>query len=1252
MDLLEAKKLTSTNTDKPKFHGNPSVKNRVNLKGRGPTNILYTNLPINASENTDYILLRKHEVGEAGLPALLVSAHNFKAADTAILIKSKAGMWSVFATTAAPDRQETKQKGLAFYSSAPWIYLGSRTNNNTTWFPRNPSELTDGSVNAINNFEQHRMSRSEEQKLDGYIKEWVARLNKADGGAAYEEYLNKGNVFRPRATTPNGRTQYSPLLLNYDETPLQDISPEMRAELEATPLSFYFSEKGDIRFVVTSEYRDDPVGQDNHQHFQIIGDYFGNSGFADAMAVLNERNGFVDIKDISRQGAAGAAVAAQIDKAMLRHMQQMPNADGAAVARIIRSQLTHATRDITRRAATDNLDRMLNPDDASPTISEHTKQAINGLVIDLNAAYVGREKVSDLLNKRGGVFHAAFRKEAPRWTGVTLRSPQGTIKTFLFPPNTPDSHRRMLLAELMQDYHGWVEADTGKSNPKDMTIQDFDPTYWALGRSNLGAYKTMGGSDPTRAPAPDLVLKLALKNVGNNILPELGLKQNGTLNYVENDKVTRDGESFLARVRNYNEGHNVLDAKALNQIFPATSPALQDNNNKIRTITNLSDQLKTPSADDPLYRRYDSAMVGVVAAMEKGAGMGGFGATLQRAFPQGLAIRGYGVAGLYMFDEAGLLYKVNADDPQNTNGWKHVPPQIFKRDSEYLQVLKHLASLARLEYGDDLYIKSGEVEAFANKAQRGSRALFEKPHEKAAFVKWYDDLNNRLAAVLDSKESPLRKHTEALMAFPTMDFTRPSIWDEQTEKHIMSRLTTAAIRQNDQEARRIISQMHPSSAEARDMAFESFHKFSRWVHASYLLNRVGPEKGKEFRYDTGAKGQMPLDEAEKALQQALVDQLIKVNNLERGIFKSMQRNMPLAIKNNRERFADDNLMGLAGNALFDHIIDPIYNWIRGEWDYICALYDRVANVWRNPGAYVKALTPKLMDAAYDSLKLFFRRAAGAAIDTALADEDKPTMKPDGVVRAYSFSTARKKAYDFMDHAMQLRPLSVGEQETMSRLASTKTAEERMEDRKGRVFGAHYKPTFRQDAVDFIKNATGGAVNGVELRAPITAAGKNPKATIKVVVNISNFAVGGITQGGVADDLRNAPPGGWVITSDGSQKNVTANATDNIQQWWVEYGRRMQPTRFDSVVPSADFPDGDVRTPRNVRVRMGSNNVAQVEMEYSLRDLFGDRYADIYARIYGRRLTANKNPTYEMRTTESDRKVSLIHNLFFAGLKGA
>ena len=1188
---------------------------------------LYTNLP---DQNIGNI---KGYWSETIRDIPLPSGSSFK---TIVAVKnSVSGLWALFGTTGAVAPFVTNRHGQAFKASADWRYLGSQTEDGLR-----PEDSVAQEIGA----ELVRSGLNQVQGADNLImavgpkteRELMRLMNQLDaaGATKYDEaaetLFQRDTTGRFEVLPGRNRFKFSARMLDRMYPPDSPVQSMLANNWNAAVLrhgadritvgdvvgsqGLHFSVDAAGRIEIPYSTATNAAGSEAGQNAQFVaalmtgvmgridGDVMRALADAaeDRVRTSSKRPALTIDDFAARAGLTGTTL---ID--LLRYpLETIPlrNADGAASELKIKLSADLATaRSIPRRI--DAQAPQMSDNEASEFIDIPAALALTRLT----AAYHPTEYVRSSEEAKASTVteyaispHGLSRDVLDphsSWKLVRFKvkrdaSTPAKIIGYLIPPMADRDKQYELIKEVVSTHSNneWTLVPAANGS----WASNFNFKEWSLMVKQL----PVGETPDSMAVPRTLYIKGAFAGDGADILDANGEKalfQSGAL----------ENEETWNMLYDYSQGGLRLDPetkKKLRKFMPLNKDdrAEQAKINRFRSLLTVRSR-----NEDVEFRKSENLLGAVQDAIGAAAGISDLGSDLVDTFPQGFLLKS-GMSGdhrHYRFDRAGTLYVVNALDPDNANYWRPVPQRIFSHDSEYLRVLKGLSALAKADGRPSANVPETGDEIVAASFASDRPLPF---HQRRAFSDWVEKLNSAIGQAVEGRSADQQHMLNAITAFPTLNFLPGNVLTEDTQEETQSALVSCAVNGNDARAHAIINKLamgkdvpYRQALALRDMSITGYQTFASWVRATYEAAAF-PER-RDPTYELKNHERVAAQQAQEALKDELLEHISRVKATEDGIGLILRNRAPDSVKNEelrRERWSDDSFFGMAGNYVFDRLIDPLRRWIEDTWHFMWAVYDRALHVATNPTFYVRKMVPQLWEAIEEALHLFFRRAAKITIDTTFEDGEY-----EG--KHVSYGRVRGALTEFLDQSIHLRAMSGQEVTKMGRLAGGSYHAETMANQYGNLFKTQYRPEFRGPLA--VQNLLAGDLNAVGFYIPET---DKQKASSAIIVDIPFLRPEALDfTSDLAYEVASRGSEGLVIRP-GKDESASA-ASGAFMDWWLRKGQDAPLVhKFAARVRDARFPDSkEVLHPTAVKL-VSRNGIIHMQAKYRMQDAFPFNYNEI------------------------------------------
>lgn len=1220
MRMSEATSDATVERRRASFLGNsPSF---LREPDRAGNHTLYTNLPYQGSNsaavNTDHLKIDE--------------SPNSNKKDLAYIKNAQSGNWSIFATTGRILKgAATSRNGHKLSASGAWRYIGTR--DAVTREIKVDTEIL-GDILRDNGDENIRPDHLNlylaelGSSAEGYVTRMLDRMDREaafppPGNEIINALTSTRSNGRPLCgmtdnffTLPAGTFKFNP------HGRLEDLNRDgdKLRRLDTYPLAFYVEPDGSVKLPI-APIRGAIAGTSSADNLKAVGVLGAAVGMpkenivreltraGDVAARQSEGDPFLYVSQFSNrmEEAIATYIYEQVD-AQRNYLAQRGQAGSRdmdvlnKVADHLNKSLQNVRSDVYGKVADDETVRIdiqkdLNvvKDFAALTDAFAPKKMVE--IIHRVEKDVGGTSLEDMVLSDEGFGKTAVSR-GDGWAAVTLRhNTSRKCVAVLVPPSDDNNKRRdALIAEVTEKAKaGWElvppDKDIGQG------ASNFNLRNWLLFRNDPQFMSHMGGKFPR-----ELYIKGGFAGTGKGVLDA-----NGEVLFMSAGQgLQRENYNVILRYAEHPTSFEDAEKSSLLSFLP---PRGDDVNLKAEKERRLAPYKIRSATSDPVYIKMNADAHAVASALGHAAEIGNFGGLLAETFPKGFRVRKGGVSVVYKFDHAGVLYAVDAADPDNINRWKPVPATILAGDTEYVRTLKALATLAqnrgmpRTFVGDDM-----EIVALGAAPDQE----FKFAGDVGKFQQWHDRLQTKLAAALDGEAGlEFREAVSALMAFPTMQIDKASVYDEQSRASVDSFLVSCAIRGDDAKAESLLSSIAGPCTLSRSQAMQhekdairNYNIFTKWLRASYDVAAFGDAAGDVMVGDI----RVPAAEARSLLKEELLKKIEATRRIRGSIVGVTYERLPreIATKENRRRFSDARLVGRAGNLLFEQVLDPLKKWINDSWDYMMAVIDKTWFAIKNPRKIFKRAGPGYVAALYEATKLFFQIAARETIDAIWADEAEPIELRSGKKERVQYAKVRAAATKMLEDSINLKPISDRDRKVLGRITKSYYADQVLSNNYGRRVKLYYAPEFTSSK--FIEEVTAGDPSQVSFYVPPTRKGR-PSDTINLTIPLMNLDAAEIPAG-MASEIDAAGPDGLSLPA--GYKDAYSTLSPEAEEWWRLKRDLLSPTSLRSRDLSNAPETEDNIQPKEARLVKAGRHY-HLRLGYSAQHIFRDRGSNKFRR---------------------------------------
>lgn len=613
------------------------------------------------------------------------------------------------------------------------------------------------------------------------------------------------------------------------------------------------------------------------------------------------------------------------------------------------------------------------------------------------------------------------------------------------------------------------------------------------------------------------------------------------------------------------------------------------------------------------FRERETVMHNVSDAMLHAAQISDVGGALVDAFRDGIIINKDGKDRMFMFDEAGVLYEVNPNEPHNTDYWEPVPATVFNDQSPYMVTLRGIAAM--VEAGQPFASKDG-IRAAAAKTLPHEELNFGRQGGK--FLAWHRDLVQKVEAATTGSEDYLQQ-MQALMALPTIQVTPGKVFDIDAEKERTAYLVATAVGVNP-------SSLHPSlhgtrleqvarllkpgkatmaTASLTAEAADNYRLFSKWVRSTYLeqLQPGGTFEGE------------PVSIVKDRLARQLYDRVLRIGEASRYMAQLSEMHRP-DVLDDKARF-EDSFLGRVSEKVLNATLRPLIRWIQDSWEDVTTIISHLWGIVTSPLDFLGRTVPAALVSLELATKVFFQSYFYRVIEDEF--HDREITRSDGSKRMVSFTKVKRAARSFLSDGLNLKPYTSHSFNKVSEIAGTGEYANTMGLAYGTRVAAAYVPIMQNEKV--IREQTLHKPERVAMRGYQTRKG-NPGMGIGVVVPVLDPQKIGLNPA-LIEQIREFGPRGANLTGERPDR-----VSPELRAWFTAFGGNFNVRQFRNVNgkggPSRVSPD-----PSEFKLKVDHQGNVNVEMMYKLQHVFPNNIEArrAYAAIYGREVTSSDPHSY-------------------------
>lgn len=631
-----------------------------------------------------------------------------------------------------------------------------------------------------------------------------------------------------------------------------------------------------------------------------------------------------------------------------------------------------------------------------------------------------------------------------------------------------------------------------------------------------------------------------------------------------------------------------------------------------------------PRAKDvELHKKYSRRMGHIALALNKVAQIANFGKALNEAMPSGVMIDGK----LYKFDDAGVVYRVPNEAPDDVNRWRVVPERIFDTTSPYWNVMSRISELIR---------GGTATSAHALVLDHSTDTPFTVAGQ-ADFLKWYGELSKQVADSISS-DPEFNEKMNALLAFPTLGVATSQMDKEHRVAMLLSYAINYKGKEDPAHYKQFVNQINAAATTfgeepliAGRQASKNFATFVKWVQASYLT-KIG---------ETATMRGEPVEHILSDANAELIDQIEAIKNLEQELAGKLDKRITEEIAKRPETYSDayidymaekkGGLFWKAKEAVLDATLRPLTRFILDFWDELYGVGKVLWDITWNFPQFLYETKAIAAECGLAATKVFFKTFVGRVIDEKF-DDKSHIITVNGVPRSASFRYVRAGMKKFVEGVWGTRVYNENERRRVVELAGGQAYTETMENLFAQNWLGKYAVKFsdRFDAkITDIADFSTIRILGKESKP----GNGRPSQRFVIDIPIKNTSRAfGFHAAEILGDIddKMLVTGGSVIVDNTQSVNKAPidNASPIVRQWWIDTGQKFKPIQLLSSNEDVDTGGPNSHRPLNFRmVKLTKDSFDQVHLRFSGSIMKNwDNPKKVEHFVYGKYLNVKGNET--------------------------